>query len=146
MDLAPSSAQFQDDSSGAAAGQAGVGLVSIGSVLDIAGSNSQILLDRSVVDRLAGHSDPSVAMAGQVGSQVKIKVGAVWLVASVRALQLDPVGDAIKAQIDFLGEGDEERLTGRLYKFRRGVTRYPVPGAQVYSVSSLDMKEMYAAA
>ncbi len=146
MDLAPSSAQFQDDSSGAAAGQAEVGLVSIGSVLDIAGSNSQILLDRSVVDRLAGHSDPSVAMAGQVGSQVKIKVGAVWLVASVRALQLDPAGDAIKAQIDFLGEGDEERLTGRLYKFRRGVTRYTVPGAEVYSVSSLDMKEMYAAA
>ena len=26
-----------------------------------------------------------------------------------------------------LGEGEEERLTGRIYRFRRGVTRYPTP-------------------
>ncbi|MCV5927831.1 hypothetical protein OFO11_38630, partial [Escherichia coli] len=82
------------------------------------------------LDRLAGHPDPSIAMAGQVGAQVKIKVGSVWLVASARALQLDPASGSILAQIDFLGEGDEERLTGRLYQFRRGVTRYPVPGAE----------------
>jgi hypothetical protein len=85
-------------------------------------------------------------MAGQVGSQVKIKVGAAWLVASVRSLRMDPAAGGIIAQIDFLGEGDEEKLTGRLYGFRRGVTRYPTPGAEVFPVSSLDMKEMYAAA
>ena len=49
------------------------------------------------------------------------------------------------AQVDFLGEGDEEKLTGRIYNFRRGVTRYPVPGSEVYAVSSPDLKQVYAA-
>ncbi|WP_046348808.1 ATP-binding protein [Sphingomonas changbaiensis] len=146
MDLTPSPAQFQDDASNEAAGHAAAASTAIGSVFEIAGSNSQILLHKHVIDGLAGHPDPSVAMSGQVGAQVKIKVGAVWLVASVRSLRLDPPSGAIMAQVDFLGEGDEERLTGRLYKFRRGVTRYPAPGAEVHPVSSLDMKEMYAAA
>jgi DNA helicase HerA-like ATPase len=66
-------------------------------------------------------------------------------VASVRSLRLDVGTGGIIAQIDFLGEGDEEKLTGRLYGFRRGVTRYPAPGTEVFPVSSLDMKEMYAA-
>ena len=114
MDLAPAPSQFQDDSNDSAANRAGASNIRIGSVFEIAGSNSQILLDKQVIDGLAQHSDPSVAMASQVGAQVKIKVGAVWLVASVRALQLDRASGAILAQIDFLGEGDEERLTGRL--------------------------------
>jgi hypothetical protein len=43
-----------------------------------------------------------------------------------------PAADRIAAQVDFLGEGDEEKLTGKLYKFRRGVTRYPTPGCAVF--------------
>ena len=49
------------------------------------------------------------------------------------------------AAVDFLGEGDEERITGKIYNFRRGVTRYPVPGSEVFAVSSVDMKQVYAA-
>ena len=49
------------------------------------------------------------------------------------------------AQIDFLGEGDEERLTGKLYNFRRGVTRYPTPGADVYPVIDRRPQQIYAA-
>src|SRR6478735_7130771 len=146
MDLTPEKSEFQVDVSDAGSDASAVLAGAIGSVFEIAGSNSQVLLDKSAIERLAGHADPSIAMTGQVGAQVKIKIGAVWLVASVRSLCMEPASGAIMAQIDFLGEGDEERLTGRLYKFRRGVTRYPVPGANVYPVSSLDMKEMYAAA
>ncbi|HEU4967642.1 ATP-binding protein [Sphingomonas sp.] len=145
MDLTPNPAQFQDDGSADAASHGQGASTRIGTVFEIAGSNSQILLDKGAIDRLAQHRDPSVATAGQVGGQVKIRVGVVWLVASVRSLRLDPAGGTVMAQIDFLGEGDEERLTGRLYNFRRGVTRYPVPGAEVHPVSNLDMKEMYAA-
>ena len=54
-------------------------------------------------------------------------------------------GTAIIAEIDFLGEGDEERLTGKLYNFRRGVTRYPSPGAEVFPVTTPDLKQVYAA-
>jgi hypothetical protein len=144
MDFSSGSTPFQDTDTVPAA-PARATRPAIGSVLEIAGSNSQILLDRNAVERLAGDSDPSIAMSGQVGSHVKIKIGSIWLVASVRSLRTDQTTGAIVTAIDFLGEGDEERLTGRLYNFRRGVTRYPVPGAEVHPVSSLDMKEMFAA-
>jgi DNA helicase HerA-like ATPase len=147
MDFVPTSSSAQSyDEGGSVSERVLTSRVVIGSVFEIAGSNSQILLDGDQLRELASHSDPAIAMAGQVGSQVKIKVGAVWLVASVRSLRMDPAIGATIAQIDFLGEGDEEKLTGRLYGFRRGVTRYPSPGTEVFPVSSLDMKEMYAAA
>lgn len=118
----------------------------IGAVLEISGSSSQILLDAAALDALADSSDATVAHAGQVGSQVKMRVGSTWLIANVRALRLaEGRGDRIVAQVDFLGEGDEEKLTGKLYKFRRGVTRYPTPGASVYPVSTADLKQIYAA-
>ncbi|MGN6289493.1 MAG: ATP-binding protein, partial [Sphingopyxis terrae] len=118
----------------------------IGEVIDIAGSASRILLDASALHGLATSNDPSVAMAGQVGAQVKVRVGNVWLLASVRDQQLHERGEGlIVAAIDFLGEGEEEKLTGRIHNFRRGVTRYPIPGSQVYAATSADLKQIYAA-
>jgi hypothetical protein len=115
----------------------------IGVVTEIAGSSSAVTLDPAVLASLVGHTDVAVAHAGQVGSQVKMRVGATWLIANVRSLKLTDGG--IQAQVDFLGEGDEEKLTGKLYKFRRGVTRYPTPGCQVFPVSTADLKQIYAA-
>lgn len=118
----------------------------IGAVLEIAGSSSQIVLDAAALERLAQSTDPVIASAGQVGGQVKVKVGGSWLIANIRSLRLsDTHREEVIASIDFLGEGDEERLTGKLYKFRRGVTRYPTPGANVYPVSTADLKQIYAA-
>ena len=118
----------------------------IGFVMEIAGSGSQVTLDAGVLSDLMGHHDPSIAMAGQVGSQIKIRVGSTWLLASIRTQKLhEREQGVILAAVDFLGEGDEERLTGKIYNFRRGVTRYPVPGSEVYAVSSPDMKQVYAA-
>ncbi|WP_380873690.1 ATPase [Sphingomonas sp. DBB INV C78] len=118
----------------------------IGRLMEIAGSTSQISLDGQMLSSLANDDDPSIAMSGQVGSQVKIRVGKRWLIANVRALRLaDAESDLILGQIDFLGEGEEDRFTGRLLNFRRGVTRYPTPGSRVHPVSSADMKQMYAA-
>jgi DNA helicase HerA-like ATPase len=118
----------------------------IGTVVDIAGSSSRMRLDKAALARLVAAHDPSLGMAGQVGSLIKIKVGSTWLVANVRSLAADPADDgAIMADIDFLGEGDEERLTGRIYNFRRGVTRYPMPGNQVFPTTSEDMRQLYAA-
>ena len=103
----------------------------IGVVLEIAGSSSQIAIDLQRLNECADDTDPSVAMAGQVGSQIKIRVGNSWLLASVRNQRQDRKAGSILANIDFLGEGTEEKLTGKLHRFRRGVTRYPVPGAMV---------------
>ncbi|MDX3885656.1 DUF87 domain-containing protein [Sphingomonas fennica] len=125
---------------------AGNGAVEIGRLMEIAGSSSQISLDGQMLASLQSDPDPSIAMAGQVGSQVKIRVGQRWLIANVRALRLaDADSDLILGHVDFLGEGEEDRFTGRLLNFRRGVTRYPTPGSRVYPVSSADMKQMYAA-
>jgi DNA helicase HerA-like ATPase len=118
----------------------------VGWVLSIAGSASSILLDRAALAALEPHDDAIVAQAGQVGAQVKVRLGKRWLIANVRELRLqDDAGTAIAAEIDFLGEGDEERLTGKLYNFRRGVTRYPMPGCEVYPVTTADLKQIYAA-
>ena len=117
----------------------------IGFVMDIAGSSSQITLDASILTKLMSHGDPSIAMAGQVGSQIKIRIGHNWLLASIRTQRMhDRDHGVIMAQVDFLGEGDEERLTGKISNFRRGVTRYPIPGSEVYAVSSADMNQVYA--
>jgi len=115
----------------------------IGAVMEIAGSSSAVMLDPAALEACAGSSDIAIANAGTVGAQVKLRVGSTWLLANVRSLKLADGG--IAAQIDFLGEGDEEKLTGKLYRFRRGVTRYPVPGTQVFPVSTADLKQVYAA-
>ena len=54
---------------------------SIGIVLEIAGSGSAIALDLQRLQECTDDLDPSVALAGQVGSQVKIRVGKGWLLA-----------------------------------------------------------------
>jgi uncharacterized protein len=118
----------------------------IGIVMEIAGSGSQVSLDAASLSKLSTHHDPSIAMAGQVGAQIKIKIGSTWLLASIRSQKMHSREQGvIIAAVDFLGEGDEEKLTGRIFNFRRGVTRYPVPGSEVYAVSSADLKQVYAA-
>jgi hypothetical protein len=118
----------------------------LGAVFQIAGSSSQVLLDAARLAAFADNADPCIAMAGQVGSQVKMRVGTHWLIANVRAMALDRRNpETIIADIDFLGEGDEERLTGKIFRFRRGVTRYPTPGTEIFAVSTADMHQIYAA-
>ena len=117
----------------------------IGVVIEIAGSGSRIALDLQRLHECSEDPDPSIALAGQVGSQIKIRVGKSWLLASVRTQRQDSkTPGGIMAQIDFLGEGDEERLTGRIHSFRRGVTRYPIPGALIYPATSTDLRQIYA--
>ena len=117
----------------------------IGRVLDVGGGSARLLLDADRLEMLQAERDAGVAVSGEVGSQVKLRVGEMWLIANVRALQLDTVtGDRILADIDFLGEG-RERADGGLADFRRGVTRYPLPGCKVYPASTQDIRQIFAA-
>ncbi|MBN2973007.1 ATP-binding protein [Roseomonas aeriglobus] len=126
--------------------EAAPALTEIGAVFEISGSSSQIVLDLDCLDALATDPDPSIASAGQVGSQIKMRVAGTWLIANVRSMKLSEThGGRVVAQVDFLGEGDQEKLTGKLYRFRRGVTRFPSPGTPVFPVSTADMKQIYAA-
>lgn len=133
-----------DDSAPQAARQDNARLP-IGVVLEISGSSSQVAFDLQRINECMADGDPSIALAGQVGSQVKIRVGDSWLLASVRDQRKDRRTEGgIIAHIDFLGEGSEEKLTGRIHGFRRGVTRYPVPGALVYPSSTRDLEQVYS--
>jgi len=115
----------------------------IGQVVEIAGSGSQIRLDAATISALQSHTDPSVAMSGQVGSQVKMVVGDAWLIANVRTLRANDSNQLV-AHVDFLGEGRKD-ASGKLGTFRRGVTRYPIPGAQVFPVTTEDLRSVFAA-
>ena len=127
----------------AKAAPAGAKAGSIGRVVEIAGSGSQIRLDAERVAAIQSHKDPSIAMSGQVGSQIKTIVGNSWLIANVRTLKAGDDGDLV-AYVDFLGEGTRDSA-GKMSNFRRGVTRYPIPGADVLPVSTEDMRSIFAA-
>ena len=117
----------------------------IGVVLEISGAGSQIALDLQRLNECMEDDDRSIALAGQVGSQIKIRVGDSWLLANVRDQRKDRRAEnGIVAHIDFLGEGSEEKLTGRIHGFKRGVTRYPIPGAMVYPATTKDLEQIYA--
>ncbi len=137
---------FAADGSGGAS-QGSAAPAEIGRVLDIGGGSARILLDPRALD--AAHAvaagQDGIAMAGEVGSQVKMRVGMLWLVANVRALRLDSIdGEQIVAEIDFIGEG-RESADGTVRDFRRGVTRYPLPGCRIHPAGNEDMRQIFAA-
>ena len=115
----------------------------VGEVMEIAGSGSRIRMDGAALASLQNNSDPSIAMSGQVGSQVKMLVGHSWLIANVRTMKSGDNGEVI-ANIDFLGEGQKDS-NGGMHSFRRGVTRYPIPGDKVLPVSTQDLRSVFAA-
>ncbi len=120
-------------------------LDSIGRVATICGSGATIEIDARRLAELGADPDPSVALSGQVGSQVKLQGNRRWLLANVRELDASGDGDKIIAKVDFLGEGDEDPATSKLVNFKRGVTGYPIPGARVFPVSRADLGQIYAA-
>jgi hypothetical protein len=114
----------------------------IGHVLSVSGAGAQIQVDRAALDRLGSDPDPVRAMAGQVGSQVKLPVGPCWVVGSVSAIQMQ--GEQLVASVDLLGEGraDDAGIAG----FRRGITRFPIPGCPAHAVATADLEAMFSAA
>jgi DNA helicase HerA-like ATPase len=118
----------------------------IGTVIEISGGGSCIRIDGQRLRDLASDPDPSVALSGQVGSQVKLECGRKWLLANVRNLKVSAADESVVlADIDFLGEGDEDDASGKLVNFKRGITSYPIPGNRVFPVTGNDLKQMFSA-
>ncbi len=125
---------FADEGNASVPAAAPGGVEPIGEVFEIAGSGSQIRMNAANLMALQGHKDASVALSGQVGSQIKMMVGNSWLLANVRTLRAGDNGELV-AHVDFLGEGARDS-SGKLSNFRRGVTRYPIPGCPVLPVNT----------
>ncbi|WP_129586184.1 ATP-binding protein [Sphingomonas montana] len=122
-----------------------VDLPEIGQLRDVAGAGTRIVLDAALIGRLALDPDPATAAAGQVGSLVKMVVANRWLIANVRSMMVsERDADRIVADIDFLGEADHDAASGAIRNFRRGITRYPVPGARIFPLSGHDMRQVFA--
>src|SRR6476469_3640741 len=118
----------------------------IGHIIEVGGSGASVEIVGRRLSELATDKDLSIAMSGQVGSQIKIGAGSRWLLANVRKLKItNAEAGHITAEIDFLGEGDEDRASGKLVNFKRGITSYPIPGSKAYPVSGDDLKQMFAA-
>ena len=134
---------FSDETAPKSVAGSGPALPPVGKVVDIAGSGSRIRMDAGTLVALQAHADPAVAMSGQVGSQVKMVVGNNWLIANVRTLCEGAEGEVV-ANVDFLGEGTRQG-SGVMASFRRGVTRYPIPGSPVLPVTTGDLGAIFAA-
>jgi hypothetical protein len=116
----------------------------IGMVIEVSGAGSRVVLDIPRLTECASDPDPALALAGQVGIQIKVQAGTTWLLATVRSQRQDANSpEAIIAVIDFLGEGDADP-TGHIANFRRGITNYPIPGAMVYPATTEDLRDIYA--
>src|SRR5688572_6132012 len=133
----------EENAAGNPAAPSSSAIPAIGRVVEIAGSGSRVMMHADRMMHLMNHRDPSIAMSGQVGSQLKMKVGNSWLIANVRTLRAGDDGSVI-ANVDFLGEGSQT-ASGSLANFRRGVTRYPIPGCEIMPVSTEDMRTIFAA-
>lgn len=118
----------------------------IGTIIEVTGSGARIQILGRRLREIGLDPDPSTAISGQVGSQIKVESERRWLLANVRNLGMaDVEGDVVVAEVDFLGEGEEEAQTGRLINFKRGITNYPIPGNRVFAVTGGDLKQMFAA-
>ncbi len=114
----------------------------IGRIEAVAGGGADIRLDRGMIELLSGDADPALAMAGEIGAMIRMTVAGRSVVAAIH--ELGSAGEMIAARIAFLGEGIAD-AAGRLTAFRRGVTRYPLPGTPVHAVSTPDMGAIFSA-
>ncbi|WP_221794208.1 ATP-binding protein [Aquisediminimonas sediminicola] len=120
-------------------------LLTLGHIYEVSGASAQAVLDSAMVHQLSEHQDPCIAMAGQIGGFVKIKVANAWLVANIRTLAMfGSDGDRIIAAIDFMGEGDYDARTRSLVNFRRGITRYPSPGLPINPLDNHELQQIFA--
>ncbi len=117
----------------------------IGSIDTVRAGAAQVRLNRAAMDALRLRSgDATLALAGTVGSQIKIAATGCWLFGSIRQTMRDPADpDTIIAEIDLIGEC--ESASGQIHNFRRGITSYPRTGDAVDAVTQNDLAALFGA-
>jgi DNA helicase HerA-like ATPase len=115
----------------------------IGTIDAVQPGGAQARLCRASIEALRNDSgDATLALAGTVGSQIKIAANGCWLFGSIRQTMRDPAcPDTIIADIDLIGEC--ESAFGQNRDFRRGITTYPRTGDAVDAVTHADLAAVF---
>lgn len=120
--------------------------LSIGRVEEVQGRQCVCSISDSVSSGADQEAQAQGLMVGQIGSFLKLPIGDRDVFAVVRSLR--SVGlhsdNSIFAEVDFIGEllPDASITGGKI--FRRGVTKYPMPGQSVYVATGDDMRRIFA--
>jgi uncharacterized protein len=124
----------------------------VGSIVQVIGGSAVCIIERAALSQAEKSSDYSIRMAGQIGSYLKMFVHDMWVFATVRSLRVldrrredETVKDGFLADLDFVGEAVAISKDGGLGEFRRGITRFPTPGANLHSVGIDDLNEVFSA-
>lgn len=113
----------------------------LGKIAAVNGTTATVRLADDVAARENLHTkEHTVVNSAAIGSLVKIKVEDLVLLASIG--RIAPRGDAVEAEVSFIGEGKLSE-TGQLADFRRGVSRFPFPGDAVHGTSYEDWARIF---
>lgn len=146
MNEVTESASFTQTLGNGHVGEGAKGLVALGTISEVAGAHSQAVLSLQALQNYGQSDDSILKIAAQIGTPIKMKTPDGWLLAQVRSHRRSVIGDpdALVADIDFIGEAIEDQDTGVLKGFRRGITRFPLPGVAVYPATREDLDAVYS--
>ncbi len=129
--------------------------LSIGTVFEVAGSSVKIVLNRNVTELTRSHGG-RVYEIGQIGSLLKLHLGRRLLFVTVSMLRLQSdeetaatpkIGHGVSydrriIEADILGDGFWNE-SANSFKFKRGVSSYPLPLQSVYLVTQPEQTKLY---
>lgn len=141
---APSAAFAADDNLDDAAETAPAH--SIGEVIEVQGRQCVCTFIDSVRQSVDEAAHDRGQMVGQIGSFLKISIGDREVFCVVRNLRTVGIASdqTIFAELDFIGELTPTAAGQSGKVFRRGVTKYPMPGQKIFVATGQDMRTIFA--
>lgn len=118
--------------------------IELGTITAVLGDQATAVIDRAGIACASTSQDIAIRTAGQVGSQVKVRVENRWVVASIKTIRAAGDDGHLQADLDFIGEGRAREGSDGFTEFRRGVTHRPLPGSRLMSVTSEDLEQVFA--
>jgi hypothetical protein len=119
---------------------------SIGEVIEVHGRQCVCSFADSVRQAVDDTGGERGQMIGQIGSFLKISIGdreVFCVVRNLRSVGMS-IDQTIFAELDFIGELTPTAAGQSGKVFRRGVTKYPMPGQKIYVATGQDMRTIFA--
>lgn len=117
--------------------------LAVGEILEVQGRQCVCSFTDNLTDTDDIEGQDHGLVVGQIGSFLKLRISDREVFAVVRNLRSvgHPGDDSVYGELDFVGELLPSP-TGKV--FRRGVTKYPMPGQKLYVATGQDMRQIFA--